>query len=225
MTGVQTCALPIDVLLLAGHQGDGFVWGSQEIGVPPYYQYSSIAPFEDDNFRVQIRGYREGEHRRHVLRAGPFDVMTAFKTCRLLVVFACAGATLHIRKWRECIKKARNGKAPYIFGFYGKHLFPRDADNQFLSIFLWENLAGIAPGTDLDFFENPDFFDQIDDAWFDAINRTFPMGSKRRHLFFSPRDAKGRRGPRGAAVVRPNGDIFHVDSDAGHVKKLDEPFP
>jgi len=214
-------AIPIEVLVLAGHHSGSLVWGAQQSETAPYYQHSALRPFLNGRPQADIHAYDAKLPNGDAQRAGPFDLSTALRTCRLLVVLGCNGATGHITAWRNVIKKAR-GRAPWIFSFYGVHAMPRDADAEFVSPGLWTRLEALAPGSagskNLDFLDDAGFEERIRACWFEALNAAFGPKSIRRHLFYSDKSSKSR-GPRGAGVVDPSGRIFKVVNSAGTVKE------
>jgi len=152
--------------------------------------------------------------------AGPFDITDTLKPCRMLVVLGCNGATSQIAPWRDAIKNATGGRAPFIFGVRGVHSFPRDAGGQFLSPNFWSKLEALAPGSagnkNLDFLQDNGFRDRIITLWRDVMKQSFPEKSPRRHLFFA-HDIK--RGPRGAGAVDTAGKAMWVVNAAGEVQE------
>jgi hypothetical protein len=220
-------AVPVEVLVLAGHHSNGYVWGSEVTVGGEHRPFSGLYPTvvlgEDGQRRstVEMFATSPSTGRRSTV-AGPFDVTNTLKTCRMVVVFGCNGATSHIAPWRDAIKNATGGRAPFIFGVRGVHSFPRDAGGQFLSPRFWSKLEALAPGSagnkNLDFLHDNSFRDKIIALWRDVMNQSFPKSSPRRHLFFA--DAKNR-GPRGAGAVDPAGKAMWVINAAGDVQEGD----
>lgn len=213
---------PIEVLVLAGHHADDAVWGSETRVRREHRFHCALFP-EIHGSKSDLGFFGFGPNkadRLAPLRAGFFDLTRTLANCRLLVVFGCNGATVDIIGWRNWIRKARGGLAPYILGFYGVHSFPRDAGGQSVSPFLWHNLEQLAPGTpgnkNLDFLDDLNFFERTRDAWFDAVKRAFPIGSTRGHLLFSTFNSDGGRGPRGAGCISPDGRLFFINDLDGH---------
>lgn len=220
--------VPIEVLVLAGHHNKGLVWGAEVINGGYHQPFSALFP------RIKVDG---GGNRRSIVEmlatrnssgqmsnvAGPFDITNTLATCRMLVVLGCNGATRHIIPWRDAIKNATGGRAPFIFGVRGVHSFPRDAGGQFLSPRFWTKLEALAPGPvgskNLDFLHDLGFHDSIIDLWRDVMTLSFPKGSPRRHLFFA---GAADRGPRGAGSVDPAGNAMWVINAAGDVDKGEE---
>lgn len=215
-------AVPIEVLVLAGHHSGGLVWGSEVIVGRTHHPFSALAPSVSTDgsgkSMVEIVASIPSAAPRRV--AGPFDVSKALASCRMLVILGCNGATSQIKPWRDAIKNASGGRAPFIFGVRGVHSFPRDVGGQFLSPTFWNRIEALAPGPagskNLDFLHDAGFRDRILDLWRDVMKVSFPLGSPRRHLFFA---GGSQRGPRGAGAVDPEGNAMWVINAAGDIAK------
>jgi catechol 2,3-dioxygenase-like lactoylglutathione lyase family enzyme len=219
---LKVFAVPAEVLVLAGHHSVGVVWGAETAGHKRVF--CALVPMIRNGVpMVQIRGHKANETEATGL-AGPFELTDSLKACRLLVVLGCNGATDHIKPWRDCIKKATGGRAPFILGWRGVHSFPRDRKNQFFSPDFWGDLADLAPGAvgnkNLDFLHDGGFRDRIIKVWVEAMKKNFtptePKDEDQSHLFFA---GGNDRGPRGCGAIDPDGNVFWVVDKNGTVQQ------
>lgn len=220
---LRVFATPAQVVVFGGHHtGDEakqeFVWGAELEGHTRIF--TGFAPrMQDGEPLLVFRGYRPGKRDAEDL-AGPFPMKDALKDCRLLVLLGCNGATKMIKPWRDAIKAASGGRAPFILGWYLTHKMPRDRKKQFFSTDFWTRLATLAPGTtgskNLDFLHQASFRDRIVELWRDVMKANFkptkPDKEDQSHLFFDEVNQ------RGAGAVDPDGKIFHVVDKNGTIQ-------
>lgn len=218
----KVMATPVDVLVLAGHHSNSYVWGAAPRGTHRYFTAFHPVRRNDGTWRLQVVGHQGA--------AGPllrteFDVTKTLKSCRLMILLGCNGATTDIAAWRGLLRNASGGDVPHIFGWYQVHSYPHEGEAHFLSQKLWTKLEALAPGAgaakNFAFLQDVSMREKVRNLWRDVLAESFPKGSFRRHLFVSPFLSSGERGPRGGGVVDPEGKIWQINTQGNLEHKED----
>lgn len=223
----EVLKVPVEVLVLGGHHRLSHVWGAQTSDQASTRErrewFCAFAPTIENGLPlITVKAYVKpgGDHRDPtLLREGPFDVSAAFAKCKLLIVYGCNGATGQIDVWRECIARAA-GTPPFILSWFGVHSFPRDRNGQFLSPKFWPALKTAAPGTNLDFVQDPQMKSRVLEAWFQSVAKAFVKRPKpahdQSHLIF---EEGIRPEPRGAGAIDTEGFVYEATDKTGKFKE------
>lgn len=215
---------PIEALVLAGHHSESHIWGAQDknkkLDDDAHRWYTALVPkVEGGRSKLEVRcrpvtppgGYTstfDPETEPTQIGAGPFDVTDMLRTCKMLLILGCNGATEDAKGWIDLIRNA-SGANPFVFGFYGVHPFPRN-QQKFATPALWTELKRLATTTgtnNLSFLSRATSRDDILRAWFNATRGAF-RGTVHNHLYFDP-----ERG--GVGAIDTTREIFFVVNDTG----------
>jgi hypothetical protein len=217
----KVLSTPIECLVLAGHHSLGELWGLEAVVGASHRPYSKFVPNPAAK-TIEVRGHARGGASPEFLRGGPYDVSTALKTCRLVLVWGCNGASdlrSHWKPWHDLVRQCSSQeKSPVILGHYETHRWPRDNATKKFSPDFWSRLATLAKpnGTITSLCEDRPL--EVIDVWIAAMKEAFATSTQcNQHMFFQRRHTKTCKGygPRGAGAVAPDGQPWHVVDESG----------
>jgi hypothetical protein len=212
---------PCHCLLLSGHHsrlgddGGPVLWGAEDTRSSRHRYFTAFVPGEGTKGSKKIpvltlkgHPYQAGSA---VVRGGPFNCAETLKSCRLIVIIGCNGAS-EGALWQGWAAMA-SGIKPLVLGWHGVHGMPRDRfANETFSQEFWRLLKALSdaksPTLEKICENNPEGVIQ---AWGAALKLAFKDG-KQRSLWFAHRE-------RCAGAVDPQGGVWRVSSAEGDLKK------